>query len=572
MYPLQTRAWFVLLAVVACVASVTSCSDDDGGPVEDADVGGATGDVSGSGDADTATDTTDVSNELDPRFIELGAAIEADLELNNATAASVAVWLDDEVVWVGGFGELPEGGEIDENTLFMIGSDTKKLTALTALQAVERGLLTLDSTVGDVVPDLEMERAPTFLDATLHDLISHQGGIMDGVEVSTETNDNALVAYTFGEFASSFYSLAPPGVMWNYSNPNFSLAGLMVEELDGRPWADIVEADVFAPLGMTRSVARKADVDDNVATGVGVTAPDDETIENVSLDETWESAFVRPAGLVWSTPSDQMRFAQFLVDGNNDVVSDEHRASLVAEQVALYPDLPGGYGYGVMVGRGVSLGTEYRDIPVWSHGGNTWTHTSTFYVLPEQRFAISILSNGLGDDFSQSVATAILTLADLPAPGEGSTPPFDPAGLDELVGSYFDENNAGELIISRDGDSLRLDAPLLDDLDIPYEHEMTPLSTRVWMVNVQEQDLDFAFIDGPEGETYLRNRAVVAIRPAMSSPRPLVGPSVATPSRRASIERALLFARLSSTPALMFPEPLTRGKRRLAATSDPVSR
>lgn len=540
-----------LLAGSVLAVLLAACGDDEpDAPDDPIDAGADAGGVD-AGDA-----AVDAGAGLDPRFEALAAAIESDIEASNATAASVAVWLDGEILWVGGFGDLGEGsGPIDEDTLFMIGSDTKKITAIGLLRRVEGGDVTLETTVGDVLPDLEMAVAPDFVGATIHDLLSHQGGLVDGVEVVNETEDGELRDFVLGQLARTYYQMAPPGRIWNYSNPNFSVAGLLDEELDGRPWADIVEQDVFAPLGMSRTVARRSEVDANHALGVGLSAEaeDDQTIEAVPLDETWESAFVRPAGLVWSTPSDQMRLAEFLVDGDDGVLGDELRQQVSAAQVPMYPDVPGDYGYGLMVGRGLSLHDGWHDVLVWSHGGNTRTHSSTFYVLPEQRFAISILSNGLGDDFTLSVAAAFESLVDLPGPTEGPSAPFDPDGLDALVGSYFDDFNAGELILSREGDALRVDAPLLDELGIPYVHEMTPLSTRVWMVNVQGTDLDFAFIDGPDGETYFRNRALVAIRPAPGAPAHLRAPRRGPRPDAAALRAALRRARWDALPPLMRP-------------------
>ena len=80
-------------------------------------------------------------NSGDERFDLLSSAIEADLASNNATGASVAVWLDDDIVFVGGFGTADPDGTAppDEDTRFQIGSDTKKLTALSLLRKVATG-------------------------------------------------------------------------------------------------------------------------------------------------------------------------------------------------------------------------------------------------------------------------------------------------------------------------------------------------------------------------------------------------------------------------------------------------
>ena len=450
----------------------------------------------------------------DPRFEPLVAAVQQDLASTNATAASVAVWLDGEILWVGGFGHAdPEGAVApDEDTLFMIGSDTKKITALSLLRKVAAGRTTLDTSVASLLPDLHPILAPGFPAATLRELLSHRSGIVDGVESTASTTDAALASFTYGEFATTYYPLTPPGRFWNYSNPNYSIAGLIDQELDGRMWADIVEQDLFPALGMTRTIARKSAVDANHALGRGYTASDQTVIQRVSLEDTWESAFDRPAGLVWSTPGDQVRLARFLVDGDPAVLDPSLLRELTRPQTQMYPDLPVGYGFGLNIVPGFGLGSAWYDVEAWTHGGNTQTHTSTFFVLPAQRFAISILSNGYGDNFTASLNTAISTLVDLPPPGVRPAL-FDPSQLDALTGTYVDPADLGEIAVTRQGDALSIEIPALDGAGVPYQRVLTALSTRVWLAQIAGAPRDLAFIDGPDGETYLRNRAFVAVRP-----------------------------------------------------------
>lgn len=403
----------------------------------------------------------------------------------------------------------------------MIGSDTKKLTAISLLQRVAAGEASLETSIADVVPELDVSAAPDFPAATVHDLLTHQGGIVDYIERTSSDDPDALETFTVGEFADSAYALAPPGIFWNYSNPNFSLAGLLDQRLGGAPWPELLTDGVLSPLGMARTVATRAEVDADHAAGHGLDFSGSSEMQVVELDDIWESGWTRPAGLVWSNSLDQARLARFLVEADAAVLPADLHAALTGAQVPVYPDIPNtAYGYGVMVGQGLSLGATY-DVPVWSHGGNTLTHTSTFYVLPEQGFAISILSNGYGDDFTRSVAAAIDSLVTLPAPADVDGPEFDPDGVDALVGTYVDPNNVGRIVLTRDGDGLAVEAPRLDQYDVPYDDEMTPISTRVWRWGVQGQVVGLAFIDGPDGETYLRNRAFVATRAPGEA---LVGP------------------------------------------------
>ncbi len=526
----------LLIVVILSAACSGSSATGDAGDVAPTDAGMPV--------ADASPPVTD-AGPVDPaRFVALEDAVRADLAANSATAASVAVWLDGRVVWVGGFGALAasDARPPDEDTVFMIGSDTKKLTALALLQRVQAGQASLDTTVADVLPDLHMTLAPEFTSATIRQLLSHQGGIVDETEDTTTTTDGAFATYVYGTFAQTYYSMVPPGTFWNYSNPNFAIAGFLDQHLDGRMWPDIVEQDLFAPLGMHRTFARKSEVDADYAPGNGLSGnAGDTTVGPVPLADAWESAFMRPAGLVWSTPSDQMRLAAFLVDGDPTVLSPELLHEVVSGQVRTYPDVPGEYGFGLFIGRGIWLGDSYYDIPVWYHGGDTLSHTSTFYVLPEQRFAISILSNGDEDDFGNSVVAAMTSLVSLPAPVAGPDPPFDPTALDGLTGTYVDDQNLGDVIVTRSGDALSLRCPSLDAYHIPYDALMTHYSTRLWYATIDGESVDLSFIDGAAGQAYLRGREYVAVRAAMTTA--LRWPARRIPSRQTVLHAVRMLKR-----------------------------
>lgn len=187
------------------------------------------------------------------------------------------------------------------------------------------------------------------------------------------------------------------------------------------------------------------------------------------------------------------------------------RQEISTQQVAMYPELPFGYGLGLIVGRGAALGADWYDVRVWQHGGNTKNFTSLFLALPEQRFAISILSNGNDADFTASAATAIATLVDLPAPSPPPALPFDASKLDGLTGTYADTLEGMEVTITRSGDALAISIPVFDAQGIPYAPVLQPQSTYVWIATVGGQPLDFAFIATEDG-MYMRNRDAVLLR------------------------------------------------------------
>ena len=484
-----------------------------------------TGDTASDTDTDTAEDTADPYEAV---YDDVRRALRSALRGNNASGVSIAVWKDGEVIFAEAMGtRSPDTDDIVvPSTLFQIGSDTKKMTAIAALRQVEAGTLSLESTIADIVPELVFARDAGLADTiTLHELLSHQTGLFDYTPWVEAPDDADLADRATGRFADNEYAMGPSGLYWNYSNPGFSVAGLLTERAAGRPWADILEDDVFAPLGLTRTFARRAPVeaDGDYAIGYGIDLPNgydtfdplaglDYVVGTVPLEDTYDCGFTRPAGLVWSTASDMATFAGFFVDGDPAVLSDALRAEITTPHVPMYPATSAddfGYGYGLMVNSGGWSGYQgyYADVPLWAHGGNTMTMTSAFFVLPEQRVAVAVLSNGYADDFSEAAIVALEGVADLPTPATTAPPFLQPAeNPEELAGTWTDPNTLGTLTLTWDGADLLVDAPDLEAAGYTVGATLEPYYKDYYVLRVDETDFDFSMYRGEDGSAYLVNR------------------------------------------------------------------
>lgn len=448
---------------------------------------------------------------------------------------SVAVWLDGQVVYEAGFGARDERGRpVTTDTLFQIGSDTKKITAITILQEVQKGNLALTDTLSQVIPGLALTNAPTAFDViTVDDLLTHRSGLFDYTPWIDAPEDEHLEDVIWGRFAENEYQLMPSGIAHNYSNPNYSLLGYIDEVLEGRPWADIVQRRVFKPLGMRHTYARLSDMlsrkrpvasgfgfstEVNVDTfdGLDVLALELPEFRWVTPDEQPDDAFIRPAGLVWSTASDQARLLGFLVDGDERVLSDELREEMLTMHASEYDHTVWGYGYGVFSSPYyvASDGTFYEE-PFLYHGGNTLTMSSAAYVLPEQRIAVCVLSNVAfhgGSDLIAQVALEAVVGRDL---GETVTDfsPLPPpeADLSIYAGNYSDPN-LGATITFEDG-VLTLSIPKLEELGLEPSAELTPegLDTFTFLAGEDVQAISF-YPDAEGTPTYAVNRDFVFTR------------------------------------------------------------
>jgi CubicO group peptidase (beta-lactamase class C family) len=493
---------------------------------------------SGSDSADTAGDTAGEGTTLDAqalaRLRDTMTRVLADSR--HASGASMAIWMNGEIVFAEGFGSADPDTDIPvtPDTLFQIGSDTKKLTAIAALQQVEAGALDLDAPISATLPGFDLERSPGWADTvTLHQLLSHQGGTFDYTPWVDDPDDDALASTGRGVFAERAWSMAPPGAMWNYSNPNFSVAAMLVEAAAGRPWADVVTDDVFGPLGMDSTFARESDIpaDAAVAVGTGYLRSDetdwfdlwateeDDPIGRSDLATTVDNAFTRPAGgSPWSTASDSCRVAGFLVDGDPAVLSDELRTAITAQQVKLYPGWDDdlglwGYGYGMFEQWGYPMLTRdgFYGVRYWSHGGNTMAYSSLFMVLPDQRFAVCILSNGFGDDFTEVAELAMDRFAGLPEATPNPRPGSVAPELASLVGHYEDVG-IGAIEITLVDDHLEIAIPYLSGLGYDVEPTLQNVYNEAFALYIDQEPFELAFIPGEEGVMYARNRLFVGTR------------------------------------------------------------
>ena len=167
---------------------------------------------------------------------------------------------DDDIIFVGGIDALEIDGKTKVNafTTYEIGSLTKMITAAAILKLCEEGKISLDDKVTDYFPDYSKAE-----DITIYHLLHMQSGI-----IREFIPDDALASdfevmkkyysdgYSDEELLSMLYEqdlLFAPGSQKAYSNTNYSLLAMMIEQVTGESYADYVKKTIFEPNKMTHS-------------------------------------------------------------------------------------------------------------------------------------------------------------------------------------------------------------------------------------------------------------------------------------------------------------------------------
>ncbi|CAN5690266.1 hypothetical protein BH11PLA1_BH11PLA1_02740 [soil metagenome] len=201
----------------------------------------------------------DPSPGLPAGAADVSATLLPILARHKVPALAVAVIRDGKVIAAGASGTRRRAGPeaVTLNDQWHLGSCTKSMTATLCARLVERGILRWDQTLAETFPEHADKMNPAFRAVTLEQLLTHRGGVpgdlrFDGLwnrlwrfeGTSTEARTLMLSTVTRRE------PKPRPGE-FEYSNGGVSLAGLMAERATGKPWEELIAAEVFAPLGIT---------------------------------------------------------------------------------------------------------------------------------------------------------------------------------------------------------------------------------------------------------------------------------------------------------------------------------
>lgn len=258
----------------------------------------------------------------------------------------------------------------------------------------------------------------------------------------------------------------PPGVVVSYSNYGVSLAGYIVERVSGMPYAEYIEQQILAPLGMAYSTAGQPvpeSLQEHLSAGY-------EYVGREFRARDFEWLNMAPAGVISSSAGDMARFmVAHLQHGtySGARILGEDTARLMQRRHAGNAEALNGIGYGFYeMHRG-----ERRAI---GHAGDTALFHSMLLLVPEDGLGVFVAFNSAdGRDTTRAIRDEFVTRF-LPASGSPDPVPMDDRHRD-LAGTYRLTNTAystvekftglfGAYRVSVGGEALVLSAPAGDEM------------------------------------------------------------------------------------------------------------
>ena len=359
-------------------------------------------------------------------FADLQSVLDDAVQKAGLPGAGLAVLADGQIhEAASGVLSTRTGVEATTDSVFQIGSVTKVYTATLVMQLVDSGDVDLDKPVKAYVPEFRVADPAATEAITVRQLLTHTGGF-DGGDyfVDTGRGDDCVARYVEG--LGVLEQLTEPGALWSYNNAGFTVLGRLIERVTGLVWDDALRDRLLAPAGLTSSVTLAEDAM-LFRTAVGHTTGEDGKpvpVKRWAIDRCGG-----PAGAVIATPADVLGFARIHIDEGRapngaQVLSPGSVKAMQEQQVTM----AGGtsFGLGWMLGEAAG----HRTI---SHNGGTLGQAAFLVVLPDDGFAVCLLTNGpTGGAVWQAVAEQVFTKAlGIPAP-KASLPelPTEPPDLD----------------------------------------------------------------------------------------------------------------------------------------------
>jgi CubicO group peptidase (beta-lactamase class C family) len=273
------------------------------------------------------------------RLARIGETLKADIEAGRIPGAVIAIARRGKLVALDAYGFRDKAANVPmtTDTIFNIASMTKPMTAVGALMLYEQGKLLIDDPLSKYFPKFASMRVavrdageptadtvPAQRPVTIQDLMRHTSGIVYGGRGNTVVHkmypagsSAAASEYDGTAFMDKLASLPllyQPATVWDYGF-GLDVLGLTIEQISKQSLGQYLQANLFAPLGMTDTVfSVAADKAARYAKPLPLD-PDTGKPQARSPELTQPLKFECGGGCAASTASDYLRFATMLMNG-----------------------------------------------------------------------------------------------------------------------------------------------------------------------------------------------------------------------------------------------------------------
>jgi methyl acetate hydrolase len=315
---------------------------------------------------------------------------------------------------------LPAGSDMTVDSVFWIASMTKAITSTAAMQLVERGKLSLDKPISEVLPELAAPKVLEGFDAggepklrpakrpiTLRHLITHSAGfgydIWNPDLLRYEEKKGIPGIISCENLALTMPLTFDPGDRWEYGI-NIDWIGKAVERVSGQPLGAFFRENLFEPLGMKDTGFKLGEAQRARLVGMHTREPNG-SLAPMPFEIPQEPEFQMGGGGLYGTAGDYLAFELMILNqgraNGKQVLKPETVRAMGENQMGalnvrllntaipaysndaeFFPGMVKKWGLGFMISTERVPGGRSAGSLTWAGLGNTY-----FWIDPAKRIA-----------------------------------------------------------------------------------------------------------------------------------------------------------------------------------------
>lgn len=350
----------------------------------------------------TKSNSRFITDSLD-RYIERG------MKQWQIPGLAIAIVKDGKIIAMKGYGvrELGKTDKVDENTLFIIASNSKLFTGTAIAKLDHEKRLSLNDKVTKYIPWFKLYDSNSTRLANIRDMLSHR--------IGTKTFQ--------GDFTFWDSNLAKDSIIWKmrylkpsgefrqdygYCNAGFLVAGEILAKVTGQSWENYVQKTILLPLGMYNTYMSTA----GLATRNNVATPHNNLFTSITKIPFDNVDNLGPATSMVSNVNDLSKWLMLQLDSGKfngreiipwQVLQTTRDVNILtgSRKSPAFPTHFRGYGLGV-------FSTDYNGRQVYWHTGGAFGHVTNVCFVPEEKLGITILTNNDNQSFFEALRYQIL--------------------------------------------------------------------------------------------------------------------------------------------------------------------
>ncbi|MGN6292851.1 MAG: serine hydrolase [Chitinophagaceae bacterium] len=323
---------------------------------------------------------------------------------------SIVIVKDGKTVLMKGYGvrDINTKEAVDENTLFMIASNTKLFTGVSIAQLEFYKKLSLNDKISRYFPGYALYDTLASQSVTIRDMLCHRLG------TKTFQGDFTFWNSTLSrsEIMNRMRLLKPIGLFrqdYGYCNSCFLTAGEVIPKVTGKSWEQYVQDSILTPLQMTHSTTISAGMEQKANVARPYTTSFTGKLNRVPYDQ-WDN--LGPAASIISNVNDLSHWLAFQLDSgryNGQRImpfsvlqrTRDVNISTNSRKSTILPMHFRGYGLGVFA-------ADYNGRQIYWHTGGAGGMVSNVCFVPEEKLGIAILTNNDNQSFFELLRYQVL--------------------------------------------------------------------------------------------------------------------------------------------------------------------